>query len=85
MRQLLAPIASHGWGVWLQVDDIEGFDAYVLPFGSYALGFRVKRLAFDFFDFLVRPAILCITSMLLFARLLQVLARNSSPPIWLKA
>ncbi|KAJ9531223.1 hypothetical protein QJQ45_006678 [Haematococcus lacustris] len=35
------------------IEDEPRADVYVLPFGSYALGFRVKKLAIDFFDFLV--------------------------------
>ncbi|KAJ9531041.1 hypothetical protein QJQ45_000958 [Haematococcus lacustris] len=34
------------------IEDEPRADVYVLPFGSYALGFRVKKLAIDFFDFL---------------------------------
>ncbi|GFH29857.1 uncharacterized protein HaLaN_28595, partial [Haematococcus lacustris] len=39
------------------IDNLPKVDAYVLPFGSYALGFRVKKLAIDFFDFLDQQGI----------------------------
>jgi hypothetical protein len=38
----------------VRIRDFDEVTAYVLPFDGYALGFRVKRLVIDFFDYLDR-------------------------------